>query len=216
MVLNFLNEAAQPKREFVKARIDIASGKILTAKDLVLSEPMKNTSAQDLFLQVDDAVGQISLERLPAGSLIQRSQVKPKETRAAAPAVLDALPIPEGMRALTVTTLDVVNMPDLLEVGRHVDIMGSVPGPDGRPQLRTLLYGAQVISLEKSKRTPGGIDSTTIALRPNEIDTLTMAMTYGKIRILVRPDQGERSAYQSQVGSIEVIRGMSREKKMTA
>lgn len=213
MVFNFLNEAAQPKREFVLAKVAIAQGKEITREDLALSKPLKNTDAKNLFLQLDDVVGRNALEEIPKGTLIDRSKLKLKEPPLPVLPKKSALPIPEGMRALTIGAGDIIGMPDLLEIGNYIDVLGTVLTSTGLRELKTILYGAQVISMEGGEGVP--IRSITLAVNPNETPVLIESMGQGKIRVIVRPDQGERYLYQSEIGSMEVIRGTSREKKIT-
>ena len=214
LVFNFLREAAQPKREFVMAKVAIAQGKMITPDDLTLTKPLKNADAKNLFLQLDDVVGRIAMEAIPKGAIIDRSKIKIKETPMPIPVNKKTpLPIPEGMRALTIGAGDIIGMPDLLEIGDYIDILGTILTSTGLRELKTILYGGQVISMEGGDGTM--IRSITLAVNPNETPVLVDAMTQGKIRIIVRPDQGERYLYQSEVGSMEVIRGTIREKKIT-
>lgn len=202
------------------SRVKIPLEKMVTAEDLVLSKPIKNADPKNFFLQMDDVIGRAALEEIPRGVLIHRSKIKSMEPPPPPEDdTVEALPIPEGMRALTIGSGDIVGMPDVLEIGNYVDVLGTVLASNGLRELKTLLYGAQVISIDGGNETESGkktpINSITLAVNPNETTVLIESMTQGKIRVIVRPDQGERYLYESGVGSMEVIRGVSRERKVT-
>lgn len=196
------------------SRTRIPQGKMVTSNDVVLSQPLKNADAKNLFLQMDDVIGRETLEEIPRDVLINRSKIKLKEEPPPIEdSTLKALPIPAGMRALTIGAGDIVGMPDILEIGNYVDVLGTVIGSNGLKELKTLLYGVQVISMEGGEESP--IHSITLAVNPGETAVLVESMSQGKIRIIVRPDQGERYLYQSEVGSMEIIRGTAREQRIT-
>ena len=76
LVLNFLREAGQPKRQFVIAAQAIPKDKVIGKQDIKLSKPIKQAALEDLFLQMDDVIGSRALEDIPQGKLIPRSKVE--------------------------------------------------------------------------------------------------------------------------------------------
>ena len=210
-ILNFLKEAAQPKREFVVAAQAIPKDQTIGKRDVRFSKPMKNITPEDLFLQIDDVIGSRALEDIPQGKLIHRSKVERQVAAPPAPSK-GTLPIPKGMKALTISASGAERLPDLLDIGSYVDALGRLANYEGKMEMKTILRGAQVLSLERSKDL--GIKSITIALSPNEAEAMLDAMSQGKILIVASSEQGEKPAYQVSWGTIEIIRGVSKQPKV--
>lgn len=212
MILNFLREAASPKARLVIARNPISEGQVITESDLGLSDPTKRADAEDYFLQPADVVRQQALENISRGALIHRSKVKrpPPEPKSMEPKK-DVLPIPKGMRAFSISQGDIADLPDLLEIGSYADGVGLVEQVDGKTEMKTLFQGRQVLfvdSLDSSK-----VRSITLAIHPQEVESVIKATSLGKIRLVIRLDAGEFTSFEASSGVIEIIRGIEKERK---
>ena len=122
-----------------------------------------------------------------------------------------SLPIPAGMSALTLSDKNVENFPDLLEVGGFVDILGTVPDYQGKMELQAIIRSAQVITLDRTKEDQL-IRSINVALTPAGAEVVSKAMANGKIRLILRPEQAEKSVVSLGAGVTEVIRGVEKDK----
>ena len=123
------------------------------------------------------------------------------------------LPIPNGMSALTLSSKEIENTPDLVSIGSFLDILGVVPNYEGKMELQTIVRSAQVINLDK--KAESGINSFTIAISPIGAEVVSKAMAQGKIHLILRPEEGEKGVLQfGGVGFTEVIRGVDKDKSM--
>ena len=123
------------------------------------------------------------------------------------------LPIPAGMRALTLSEKNIENFPDLLEAGNYVDVLGLAPNYEGQLDLQTIVRGAQVLIFDKKE----GLEtkSMTLALTPTGAEVVSKATAHGKIRLILRPDGGEKNVIPlTGAGLTEVIRGVDKDKNI--
>ena len=141
----------------------------------------------------------------------------PVETKPSIPAASPkeqptSIPIPNGMSALGLSSSEIENIPDTLNAGNYVDILGIAPNYADKMELQTLIRGAQVIKVDARKEEPG-VQSITVALTPVGAEVVSKALTQGKIRLTLRPDNEEKGVLQTGApGFIEVIRGVEKEK----
>jgi Flp pilus assembly protein CpaB len=204
-------ESSRSAQRYVAAAKALHKGQTVKESDVTMSRPMKNVEPDSSFLQLHDVIGREAVEDVPAGNLIRRAQV------AYVPAVTTATPelngIPEGLRALVVPASGFEGLSDLVASGAYVDIMGEVPDAEDRPVMETIIRGARVLSVTRSK--DGEIKSVTLALSPLGAELVTRATSKAKIRLLVRPDAVQREMIQSSgFGLTEIIRGVDKEKRI--
>jgi len=125
-----------------------------------------------------------------------------------------SISIPNGMSLLVLSSNEIDNLPDLIVAGSYVDIIGIAPNYAEKMELQTIVRGAQVTKLEDKKEEPG-VKSIMVALSPAGAEVVSKALTQGKLRLTLRPDNGEKGVLQnSSPGFIEVIRGVEKEKVM--
>ena len=208
LVFNFLKSAHQIQGRFVIVRSAILKGQVIQEQDAELSNVLKKSNTKNLFIEIQDVVGQKTLQNIPAGGLIYRSKVTRQGMKPQA-AQKKALPIPKGMRALTISRNDITNVPDLLDIGSYVDIIGQMIGINGEKEMRTIVGSRQVISVSPLDGSP--IESITVAVTPTEAETALEAASLKRLQLLVRQDQGEQWTFEASTGSIEVIRGVQKE-----
>ena len=211
LVFNFLKAARQVEGRYVIARTNISKGDLIQEQDVGLSNILKKVDAKRLFHEVEDVVGQRALEDISQGSLIYRSKVTRREVKTPTPSAPQkkALPIPAGMRALTLSRQNIINIPDLLNIGSYVDIIGLTPGEDEQKEMHTLVSSCQVISI--SPLDGSAIESVTVAVMPNEAEMVLQSATLKQLQLLVREDRAEQRMFEAPRGSVEIIRGVQKE-----
>jgi hypothetical protein len=144
-------------------------------------------------------------------NVLKNSQ--PKQDVIALPKGKDSLPIPQGMSALSLTPNELENIPDFIKVGLYVDLLGIAPNYSGKLELQTIVRSAQVLSVKKGEK--GSTQSITVALSPVAVEVVSKAIAEGKIRIIPRPDAGERAVLRmGDPGVTEVIRGVTKQKSV--
>ncbi len=220
LIFNFLKQASKPKNQFVMAKEALTKGVILTADNLTLSQPLQNISSANYYTQIYEVLNMELQEDVPTGKLISRDIVKPVEKKpeiVASPVdnTPVSLPVPPGMRALTLELQEVESIPIILKAGNYVDVLGYIPTGinNAQREIRTLLHGAQVLSTGKNEKQE--IQSVTLAISPTYVEMLLNASKLGKVRLIVTNQPGGDASAWSTVGSIEIIRGIQRERKVT-
>ena len=208
LMINVMKGSSHPVLSYVIAAKTIPKDKVIDASDAVMSKPLKNYNPSDLFLQVSDVVGSAASQEFAKGNLIYRNQVYRNEQKAQEGPV--SLPIPEGMRAFGFGSTEVESMPGDIQVGSYLDILGLMPNYEGKMESQTVVRGAQVISIVKDKSY---MSSLTVALTPRATEVVTRAIDHGKVRLILRPDKGEKTIYQA-IGFTEIIRGVNKEKNL--
>ena len=133
LVANFLNKSAAAKQAFVVAGRNIPAGQIISEEDLTMSAPMQSKVSNDLFTQVQDALGNQAVGPISIGSLVYRSKVNRAYTQTGAGP--ESLPIPPGMRAMTIAAREIDGMPERLGVGTYLDILGMALNYEGVKEL---------------------------------------------------------------------------------
>lgn len=233
LIFNFLKQASIPPAQIVVAKAGVPKGKVLTAEDLTISAPIKNVAREKYFTQINDLIGMRAENDIPAGGMIDRGIVK-KFQAAIAQIVPQAkveqdLPVPPSMRALTLGAQDLDNIPNALSPGDYVDILGNVVLNNNEREVRTILYAVSVIGIQRLPGQPvpanvpqgtlvsgarGPVERVTIALLPAQVETVLNASRLGKMRVVINSREGNQSAW-ANVGSIEIIRGVTKERKST-
>lgn len=207
LIFNYLNKVQKPADSYVIAAVDLPEGAKINAIDLAYSQPLENADGKNLFLQQQDVIGQVVTAEIPKGSLIRRDQVRPALVEPLKKVV--PLPIPKGMRALTIAREDISNFPDLLEIGSYVDIVGLASAGGGNAEMKTILSSKKVIS--KDPLDSASPKSVTLAVRPFEAEAAIQSISRGKVRLIIRADAGEDLIQELGLSNVEVIRGVHRE-----
>jgi Flp pilus assembly protein CpaB len=219
LILNFLKQASQPKAQYVITRAEIAAGSILKPEDLTLSEPLANIPVSQHYTQMYEVIGMEALQDLPQNHLVGRADLKKPEIKVvAAPSVVPevkdiVLPVPEGLRALTLDMQEMENIPNNLKGGDYIDILGTIIFGNNQKEVKTILRGVLVLSAQKSQDQKQ-IMSFSVALHPTQVETILNASKFGKMRLVITQKPTDNTIW-SGMGSIEVIRGIQRERKVT-
>ena len=211
LMFNFLQSSQQAQGRFVITHTAISKGQSIQEQDVGLSTVLKRSDARNLFPDIQDVVGQKALQDIPSNSLITRSKITRRNVEAGSPPK-KSLPIPKGMRALTISRDDITNVPDLLDIGSYVDIIGSTTGLDSHEEMRTIVVSKQVISV--SPLDGSRITSITIAVMPSEAEMVLQAASLKRLQLVVREEQAtEQWNFESPAsGSVEIIRGVEKER----
>lgn len=212
LIVNYLKSSSAVKTQFVIASRSIAKGQVINTEDVLLSGAMQSKTPNLLYLQVEDVIGGITNEDIAKSSLIYRSQILAPSV----PAPLKkqvSLPIPEGMSALTLASGQIDVLPEDMEAGKYADILGVVSEAGDSRDIQPIVRGVQVLSINRAESSE--VKAITIAVTPYGAIVVSKAMTRGKLGLVLRPDGAESGAYHpGVVGSIEIIRGVQKEKSV--
>ncbi len=185
---NFLKPvaAAAPRQQYVAALHSLEPGEMLLKTNLTLVD----WSAGKLdggFVKPDDLVGRAVLYPLAAGEPILDRQL------AAAGAGLGlSTRIPDGMRAISLKTDQVVGVAGFLLPGTRVDVLVTFRTPEQPdPVTSTVLQDAQVIAAgQKTQPDPEGkpttVDVVTLLVKPMDAERVTLASQQGTVHFILR------------------------------
>ena len=208
----YLKQVTHKGEAFVVAVETIKQGQAIEAKHVKLSEPISNASADELFLQTGDVVGKIALVDIKRGALVRRQEVTlpkvEKETQKR-----KAKPIPSGMSSFEITIKEVLHIPESLEIGSFVDIVGRVNDHSEADHMRTVVHSAEVLSIEEEEGE--GLKSFSVAVIPEEAETLASATTLGKVQVILRSEAGDKPRFSHSGGVMEVVRGVKQAQTIT-
>ncbi len=134
----------------------------------------------------DQAIGRITREDLVPGEVVLDGLLYPPGQDAAS----TVLPVPDGMRAVTVAVDEVVGVAGFVMPGSRVDVIGTMDVGQNT-ETRVLLQDIQVLAIAQDahrKEDPKAkvVSSATLAVTPKEAEILILAADRGKIRLAMR------------------------------
>ena len=169
---------------YVSVTRAVDAGETLTPQDLV---PM-NWPAQPIpgaYIHTEDVTGKATLYPLIPGVPILERQV------AAAAAGLSGR-IPEGMRAISLKSNDVVGVAGYLLPGTRVDVLVTLRDPTSQDAVTsTVLQDVQVMTAgQKMQPDPDGkaarVDVVTLLVSPEDAEKVTLASAQGTVQFILR------------------------------
>jgi pilus assembly protein CpaB len=189
---------------------DLFPGVTIAESDIVGVQVPKKYVPADAFTSPELVVGRIPRERILANEFIRPQRLADGESGIG----LNAL-VPAGMRALSLNISDGAAVSGFLEPGNRVDLLVTISDEDGGPSetitflqtvpilavnARMLKEGDTVIDpntpegkeqLEQQKQQQAqrrGSPSVTLALTPEQAETVAHASRQGTIRLTLRSD----------------------------
>ena len=200
--------------ELVTPLHDITAGTIIRSEMLgTMERPADQVPAGAMRL-ASQIVGQAGLVDLPAGQPITSAQVQ-------SPTQL-SYRVPEGMRAVTVAIDPVVGVAGFLEPGDRVDVIATFEIGEVTVT-RTVLQNIKLLALgttataDKPKRPPAEGEeaevraapqeqpNATLAVDPEQAQTLILSDARGKLRLALRPKFEDQYIALAATDTAEVI-----------
>ncbi len=178
--------AAPPQEPVVLVKQSVPAGSRVSA-DAISPElrPAAYVPAGALA-EPGQAIGRIAREDLVAGEVVLDGMLYPPGQDAAS----TVLPVPDGMRAVTVAVDEVVGVAGFVMPGSRVDVIGTMDLGQNT-ETRVLLQDIQVLAIAQDahrKADPKAkvVSSATLAVTPKEAEILILAADRGKIRLAMR------------------------------
>ena len=188
---------AMPVREVEVASIEIVAaarpipvGTIVTKDHVKLvAWPQRNPVAGS-FTKIEDVVNRGAIAELAENEPLTASKL-------AAPGVGGGLPptIPEGMRAISVKTNEVIGVAGFVVPGTRVDVLVVVRGANGQePTSRAVVSNVQVLTAgsrfdqENATKDSKPIPATVVTLlvTPTDAERISLAANEGQIMLTLR------------------------------
>jgi len=179
--------AAAAKSQYVAAAANLEAGQTIKAENLRLVDWPATMPLTGAFTTPQPVIGRVVLYPVAAGDPI-------RDTQLAAPGTASGLTvkIPDGMRAISLHTDDVVGVAGFLLPGTHVDVLVTIHPPGGAdPVTNTVLQNVQVLtSGQKIEPDPEGKPITatvvTLLVSPDQAEKVDLATTQGIIHFTLR------------------------------
>jgi pilus assembly protein CpaB len=197
------NRAAAPQtQKYVAAAQPIQSGEVLKPEALKLVDWPTAVPLQNAFNKIEDVAGRSVIYPVAADQPILSSQL-------AAPGsgIGLTVKIPEGMRAVSVRSDEVVGVAGFLFPGSHVDVLVTLR--TDRTTTQIVLQDVEVLTAGQNiepdpQGKPQTVSVVTLLLTPQDAEKLVLATTQGSIEFVLRngADRGQVKAFPVQVTSL--------------
>lgn len=175
------------KQQYVAAIHPLEPGETLVLANLKLVDWSAPGKLEGAFLKPQDLVGRTVMYPLSAEEPILDRQL------AAAGAGLGlSMKIPDGMRAISLRSDQVVGVAGFLLPGTHIDVLLTYHTPDNPdPITATVLQDTEIIAAgQKIQPDPEGkpvpVDVVTLLVKPNDAERVTLAAAQGTVHFVLR------------------------------
>lgn len=197
--------AAVQTQKVVAASRGIQSGEVLKPDGLILVDWPVSVPLKDPFTKIDDVVGRSAIYPIPSGQPLLPSQLA-----AAGSGIGLTVKIPEGMRAVSVRSDEVVGVAGFLFPGSHVDVLVTLKSDRTPvPSTQIVLQDAEVLTAgQNTEPDPQGkpqtVNVVTLLLTPQDSQKLVLACSQGSIEFVLRngADRGQVKAVPMQIASL--------------
>ena len=179
--------AAPIKVQYVAAVHNLDQGETLQKNNLTLVDWSGAGKLEGAFAKPDDLVGRTVMYPLAAGEPILDRQLL-----AAGVGLGLSTKIPDGMRAISLKTDQVVGVAGFMLPGTHVDVLVTYHTPTNPdPVTSTVLQDAQIIAAgQKMQPDPEGkpttVDVVTLLVNPNDAERVVLASAQGTVHFVLR------------------------------
>ena len=175
------------RQQYVAATQDIAPGDSLQKQTLTLIDWPSDKPLEGAFTKADDLVGRTLLYPVSAGEPIRARYL----VTAGSGAGLSTR-IPEGMRAMSLRTDQIVGVAGFLVPGSHVDVLVTFHTPASPdPITATVLQDVQILATgQKMQPDPDGkispTDVVTLLVNPQDAEKVVLASAQGTVHFVLR------------------------------
>lgn len=181
------NDKAAKKQQYVASTQNLETGEALQRPNLQLVDWLGSKPLEGGFGKPEDLVGRTVLYPLSAGQPIEERHLAP-----AGAGVGLSTRIPDGMRAISLKTDQVVGVAGFLIPGSHVDVLVTFRTPRSPdPVTATVLQDVQIIATgQKMQPDPEGkiapTDVVTLLVDPQDAEKVVLASAQGSVHFVLR------------------------------
>jgi pilus assembly protein CpaB len=196
---------AQTTQKYVAASRPLQAGEVLKPESLNLLDWPSRLPLEGAFTRIEDVAGRAVIYPVAARQPILEGYL----------ALLGSgigltVKIPEGMRAASVRSDEVVGVAGFLFPGSHVDVLVTFRGDSTAvPTTQIVLQDVEVLAVgQKTNPEPGGKAESaavvTLLLKPDDAQKLVLASTQGSIHFVLRngTDHGRVAAVPVRVAEL--------------
>ena len=192
----------------VAATKALTAGSPITADSVALVDWPANMPVSGARDKVEDVIG-----RSVIYPISEHQPVLDSDLALAGSGIGLTVKIPEGMRAASVRSNDVVGVAGFLYPGSHVDVLVTAKVEDSAtPQTQTVLSNVEVLTAgQKIEPDPTGKPETvsvvTLLLKPEDGEKLVLATSQGTIQFVLRNGADQNSPDTKPVGMGDLMTG---------
>lgn len=194
-------DASRASHKYAAASKPLDSGEVLKSGSVQMVEWPVSMALPGAHAKVEDVVGRNILYPLAEGEpILDRDLAAPGSGAGL------AAKIPEGMRAISLKSDEVVGVAGFLLPGTHVDVLESHRSNDTSGELvtTTVLQDVEVLAAgQKIQPDPEGkptsVNVVTLLLKPEDAEKIVLASTQGSIHFVLR--NGSDSAVLADLGT---------------
>jgi pilus assembly protein CpaB len=175
-----------PKSQYVAAAANMEAGQTIKAENLRLVDWPASVPLPGAFSAPQPVVGRIVLYPLAAGEpILERQLANPGSGTGL------TVKIPDGMRAISLRSDEVVGVAGFLLPGTHVDVLVTLRPTNSDPVTSTVLQDAVVLATgQKTEPDPEGKPTTatvvTLLVKPEDAERVDLASTQGIVHFVLR------------------------------
>jgi len=183
--------------EYVATARQMSGGEILTEKDMQILKWPESVPLQGAYEHSSDLVGKALLYPLAAGQPILMQQVSISNANTGL-----AARIPNGMRALSLKSDQIVGVAGYLLPGTHVDVLVTLHN-QVEPITSPVLQNVQILTAgQKMQPDPDGkaspVDVVTLLVNPEDAEKVVLASTQGTVHFVLRNGSDRQTAGPSE------------------
>ena len=194
------NAAAPSRHQYVAAAANLDAGEMLRPNNLNLIDWPETTPLQGAFAKPEEVAGRIVMFPLSAGQPILERQLS-------APGSASGLTvkIPEGMRAISLKSDDIVGVAGFLLPGTYVDVLVTYHTvATAEPITATILQNVQILAAgQKFQPDPEGkaasVDVVTLLVKPDDAERVVLASSQGMVHFVLRNGTDKDNSKQPAV-----------------
>ncbi len=176
-----------PKSQYVAPVANLEAGQIVKAENLHLVDWPASMPIQGAFTAPEPVVGRVVLYPLAANEPILDRQL-------ASPGAGSGITvkIPDGMRAISLRSDEVVGVAGFLLPGTHVDVLVTLHTANSpEPITTTVLQDVEILAAgQKTDPDPEGKATTatvvTLLVKPEDAEKVVLASTQGSVHFVLR------------------------------
>ncbi len=175
------------RQQYVAATQDLAPGDSLQKQTLTLIDWPSDRPMEGAFARLDDLVGRTVLYPVSAGE-----PIRARYLATAGSGMGLSTRIPEGMRAMSLKTDQIVGVAGFVVPGSHVDVLVTFHTPTSPdPITATVLQDVQILATgQKMQPDPEGkiapTDVVTLLVKPQDAEKVVLASAQGTVHFVLR------------------------------
>ena len=179
--------SAPVRHQYVAAAVNLEAGEVLRPASLNLIDWPENVPLGGAFSKPEEVADRVVLYPLSAGQPILERQLASVGSGSGL-----AAKIPEGMRAISLKSDDVVGVAGFILPGTNVDVLVTYHAVgSSEPLTATILQDVKVLAAgQKFQPDPEGkatsVNVVTLLVKPDDADRVVLASSQGEVHFVLR------------------------------